>query len=85
MWHMYPCGDRQCHCGIGSLSLLSGLGLKFPRLSEPASTKTPLSRVGLWGFRYISKEYEDVCENNKTETIDEYREDIPINTEIVPD
>ena len=34
----------------------------------PISTKTPLDRVGIWGFRNINKEYNDVCENNKTTT-----------------
>ena len=26
----------------------------------PAKTKTPLARVGVWGFRNISKEYKDM-------------------------
>ena len=33
----------------------------------PDKTKVPLDRVGAWGFRNISKEYEDVNENNKME------------------
>ena len=36
----------------------------------------------MWGFRNTNKEYEDACENNKTETKEQYREGIPVNTEI---
>ena len=32
----------------------------------PTSTKTPFAGLGARDFRNISKEYKDVCENNKT-------------------
>ena len=35
-----------------------------------ASTKPPLTKEGVWGFRNISKEYKETYENNKIETIE---------------
>ena len=55
------------HSVFPHLAFKTGVEILLPYYWGPASRKIPLDGVREWGFRNISKEYEDVNENNKME------------------
>lgn len=44
--------------------------LKRVNVGDQPQQKKPLARVGAWGFRKISKDYEEMNKNNRTESIE---------------